>query len=156
MEAESVTEWVHYLITLENIDMNDIGIVAPFRGQVDLIRKHLRKRKYRNVNVGTVEDYQGKEMGVIIVSTVRSTKKYIQEDVKKSHGVIHQAKRTNVAMTRAIGLFIIIGDPDILMEDEHWFEYLHFCDRNGLWKGNRGGFSKLRRESTKSMIEQVR
>ena len=37
----------------------EIGVMAPYRGQVALIRKLLRKHNLGGVNVGTVEDYQG-------------------------------------------------------------------------------------------------
>jgi len=38
-----------------NVKMSDIGVIAPFREQVKVLRQQLRAKGYSNVNVGTVE-----------------------------------------------------------------------------------------------------
>lgn len=38
--------------------------MSPFREQVWKLREYLRKEKLNAVDVGTVEDYQGREMRV--------------------------------------------------------------------------------------------
>ena len=64
---------------------------------------------------GTVEDYQGQERSVTVLSAVRSQRRFVEEDIKKGLGVIGQPKRLNVALTRAQAGLVIVGNPDVLM-----------------------------------------
>jgi superfamily I DNA and/or RNA helicase len=62
----------------------------------------LRAKRYGAVDVGTVEDYQGMERKIILLSCVRSRKRFLQDDVKNNLGLIFAPARLNVAMTRAM------------------------------------------------------
>jgi hypothetical protein len=48
---------------------NDIGIVCAFRRQVQKIRGLLRSEGFGSVRVGTVEDYQGQQERILIITT---------------------------------------------------------------------------------------
>lgn len=48
----------------------DVGVICLSRAQVVHIRNLLRGRKFGDVNVGTVDDFQGQEVRVVFVSTV--------------------------------------------------------------------------------------
>jgi helicase MOV-10 len=54
------------------IDMKTVGVITPYRKQVEKLKKLLDAHGYGMVKVGTVEEFQGQEMRVIIISTVRS------------------------------------------------------------------------------------
>jgi hypothetical protein len=87
------------------------------------------------VNVGIVEDYQGVEKHIIILSLTRSNECFVQEDVKQRMGLFQQPMRMNVALTRAENVFIVIGNPHLMVRDPLWRHWLAFCFRNGLWYG---------------------
>ena len=58
------------------MDPDDIGIIAPYRSQVYLIRSKLDEGGHlwgSNVEVNTVDQYQGRDKSVIIISFVRSS-----------------------------------------------------------------------------------
>src|SRR4051812_33046611 len=71
----------------------------------------------------------------MLISTTRSRQKYLDQDVRQGLGLVHFKKRFNVALTRAMAMMVIVGNPELLVLDEHWANYLHFCLRNGAYTG---------------------
>lgn len=55
------------------------------------------------------------ENRVVIISTVRSNKRFLAADREKGHGLIGEPKRFNVAMTRAKELLIVVGNAQTLV-----------------------------------------
>ncbi|KAF9921446.1 hypothetical protein FBU30_008502 [Linnemannia zychae] len=140
-EAEKVASIIESLLALskdENdpfkIKPADIGVIAPFREQVKLLRQILRSRGHA-INVGAVEDYQGQEYRIMLISATRSRPKYLDQDVRQGLGLVHFRKRFNVAVTRAQAMMIIVGNPELLVLDENWADYLHFCLRHRAYTG---------------------
>lgn len=67
--------------------------------------------------IGSVEEFQGQEKKVIILSTVRSIKENETADdasLISALGFLANPKRFNVSISRAIALLIVIGNPLIL------------------------------------------
>jgi len=116
-------------------DLSQVGVISPFRKQVEKIRTLLKGRSMANVKVGSVEDFQGQERRVIIISLVRSNAQYVSNDLKYHLGFLKHPKRFNVAITRAQCLVIVIGNPFVIMEDEEWGEWLKFCMHNHSYVG---------------------
>ncbi|XP_055947558.1 DNA replication ATP-dependent helicase/nuclease DNA2-like [Argiope bruennichi] len=85
----------------------DIGIITPYRRQVDLIENKLRKMNVNNLEVNTVDQYQGRDKDVIIISCVKCNKS--TSDSEKKGIIINDEKRLNVAISRAKRKLIIIG-----------------------------------------------
>ena len=95
------------------------GIICTYGDQAGLIKK---KRKYQKFNgfsekqderliISTVDDFQGDERDIILVSMVRnpSGTRYDAEFIKKF-------ERINVALSRARKLLIILGSRKFLTE----------------------------------------
>lgn len=82
---------------------DDIGVVSPYKAQLNKLRDELRHE--RKVEIGTAEYYQGREKKIIIISTVKS-RDYV--------GFLKSEKRLNVCITRAKTLLILIGNADTL------------------------------------------
>ena len=131
-EVEAVLKRVHELI-LED-DGNDdnpvsIGIISPFRGQVDLISKALRQvltestiRKHQ-IEVGTAHTFQGDERDVMILSWAVAENSFVQ-----SLTFLQKPNLFNVAITRARKKLICFisrepkGLPPGLLKD--YLEYI--------------------------------
>ncbi|XP_056278751.1 putative helicase mov-10-B.2 [Pseudoliparis swirei] len=123
------------------IEPGEIGIIAPYREQVDKIKhalrmdRELKKENLENVLVGTVENFQGQEFNVSLVSTVRSNPKLTAPKQHFTIGFVNSVKRFNVAMTRARSLLIVVGDPRVLKTNPIWNKFIHYCLTNGGYRG---------------------
>ncbi|KAF9057246.1 P-loop containing nucleoside triphosphate hydrolase protein [Panaeolus papilionaceus] len=113
---------------------NDIGIIAPYHAQVVKLRTALRSVA-DGVKVGSVEEFQGQERRVIIISTVRSSRDFIEYDLRHTLGFVANPRRFNVAVTRAQALLIVVGDPQVLSLDPLWRSFLNYIHNNGGWTG---------------------
>jgi helicase MOV-10 len=114
IEASKVVEIVKKLATRGNLSDSDIGVITPYRQQVLKLKKALDNIDMPDIKVGSVEQFQGQERKVIIVSTVRSTIKHNDFDRVHCLGFLSNPRRFNVAITRAISLLIITGNPHII------------------------------------------
>ena len=86
----------------------DVGIISPYRAQVQLLRKILRQNEFfkpfrRSISVNTVDGFQGQERDIIVISLVRSND-------EGQIGFLRDLRRMNVAITRARMKVIILGD----------------------------------------------
>lgn len=134
IEASEVVEMVMKLIE-KGLTKEDIGIITPYRQQVLKIKKALETFVGPDIKVGTVEQFQGQEKEVIVISTVRSTIKHNDFDKIHCLGFLSNPRRFNVAITRARSLLILIGNPHIICKDKHWNKFLWYCSNNGAYQG---------------------
>ncbi|XP_071069085.1 RNA helicase Mov10l1-like [Dasypus novemcinctus] len=100
--------------TSNRVSMKDIGVITPYRKQVEKIRILLQSVDLTDIKVGSVEEFQGQEYMAIIISTVRSSEGNFQ-DVRYFLGFLASSKRFNVAITRTKALLIIVGNPHVLI-----------------------------------------
>ena len=90
----------------------DVGIISPYRAQVQYLRQQLRKKEWVKpfrslISVNTVDGFQGQERDIIIISLVRSND-------EGQIGFLRDLRRMNVAITRARMKVIILGDRTTL------------------------------------------
>uniref|UniRef100_A0A671LVB9 RNA helicase n=1 Tax=Sinocyclocheilus anshuiensis TaxID=1608454 RepID=A0A671LVB9_9TELE len=138
-EIDIIIDYMKKLLTqakkgIAKISPKEIGIIAPYRKQVEKIRKAIKLHRelksflgIEELKVGSVEEFQGQERKVIIVSTVRSDKKHIILDETFNIGFLKNEKRFNVAVTRAKSLLIMVGNPIILRTDATWAQKVIGC-----------------------------
>eukprot|EP01134_Creolimax_fragrantissima_P007812 CFRG7812T1 len=119
------------------VSTNDIGVIAPFRKQVYNIRTLLRAKGLRAIRVGTVDDYQGQEEKIILISTVIGRNIRTQSQILKNFGsgLTGNPKRFNVAITRAKSLLVVVGDPVPLVHDPSWATFLAHCIHRNTYRG---------------------
>ncbi|KAM6492610.1 P-loop containing nucleoside triphosphate hydrolase protein [Amanita muscaria] len=136
---------------------SEIGVITPYNAQCFKIRAALRGVA-DEIKVGSVEEFQGQERKVIIISTVRSSQEFVEYDLRHTLGFVASPRRFNVAITRAKALLIIVGDPNVLSLDPLWRSFLNYVFINGGWTGpapswdtdepvdEQGGYDKRVRE----------
>uniref|UniRef100_A0A8C4I7I6 RNA helicase n=1 Tax=Dicentrarchus labrax TaxID=13489 RepID=A0A8C4I7I6_DICLA len=119
---------------LPKLSAKDIGIIAPYRKQVTILFAIiLYFGWFVSFNqVGSVEEFQGQERKIIMISTVRSSINYVKMDEDFNIGFLSNKKRFNVAVTRARSLLIVVGNPVILNKDSTWKTFISYCvEENG-------------------------
>lgn len=87
------------------IDQYTIGIITPYRGQRNLLRKEIQNKTLKN-SVYTIDSIQGSEFDIVIFSFVRSFKKSDHKTV----GFLDDMRRLNVSLSRAKKKLILIGN----------------------------------------------
>ncbi len=102
-----------------------IGIISPYRAQVELLQTEFAAEKMITVN--TVDSFQGQERDMIYISMVRSND-------KNEIGFLRDYRRMNVAMTRAKMKLVIIGDSATLGNDRFYEDFLKYCEEIGAYR----------------------
>lgn len=104
------------------------GIVTPYSAQVkhvtELAQTRLRPFNAGDLEIQSVDAYQGREKELILISAVRSNR-------QGKVGFLGDWRRLNVAITRAKRGIVVFGDPRTLRHDPHWGAYLRWCLKRG-------------------------
>ena len=108
----------------------DIGIISPYKGQVHLLRKMLRKDSYWKplrhlISINTVDGFQGQERDIILISMVR-------QNEQGQVGFLADLRRMNVAITRARMKLIIIGHSPTLCRHPFYRRLKQYIDN--IWE----------------------
>lgn len=104
----------------------DIGIISPYKGQVQLLRRMIRRNSWWKplrhlISINTVDGFQGQERDIILISMVRNNE---QGQV----GFLSDLRRMNVAITRARMKLIIIGHSPTLCRHPFYKRLKHYID----------------------------
>lgn len=112
-----------------------IGIVTPYEGQRAYLVQYmqangaLNTKLYLEIEVASVDAFQGREKDFIILSCVRSNE-------QQGIGFLNDPRRLNVALTRAKYGLIIVGNPKVLAKHQLWNHLIRYCkDLNVLVEG---------------------
>ena len=91
-----------------------VGVISFYYDQVAMIRQMIREESFHaiDVEVNTVDRFQGKEKEIIFVSLVRNVKRASHK--LDSH--IAAFQRINVAFSRAQNLLVIVGAKDMYLD----------------------------------------
>ncbi|XP_033008851.1 helicase MOV-10 [Lacerta agilis] len=164
-EVKVLTDYLKKLLLEEQgkkgmsrISAKDIGVITPYRKQVEKIRKAIGLElkgvnDIKDLKVGCVEEFQGQERRVVLISAVRSSSNYFNIDAEFSIGFIQNPKRFNVAITRAKALLIIVGNPATLSKDQYWGEFLKYCKDNNAYRGYR--YEADENEEDEALVEVI-
>ncbi|XP_063718462.1 regulator of nonsense transcripts 1-like [Symsagittifera roscoffensis] len=108
---------------------DQIGVITPYEGQRAFIVGHMshngaaNAKLYNEVEVASVDAFQGREKDYIILSCVRSNE-------HQGIGFLNDPRRLNVALTRAKFGLIVVGNPKVLSKQPLWNQLLHHFKEN--------------------------
>ncbi|MEX2115002.1 MAG: AAA domain-containing protein [Pirellulales bacterium] len=122
-EADLVVQKVHALLTA-GVAAEQIGVITPYAAQARLLREKLPMTE---LEIDTVDGFQGREKEAIIFSLVRSND-------RGEIGFLRDLRRTNVAMTRARRKLILIGDSATLSSDPFYARLIAHFESQGAYR----------------------
>ena len=133
-ESNAVETVITRLLDL-GVDPCTIGVITPYEGQRAQIMNTLsrvgalRKMPHSEVEVASVDSFQGREKDYIIMSCVRSNK-------LQGLGFLSDPKRLNVSLTRARFGLVLVGNPLLLSRDPIWSRLIsHYSENKVLVEG---------------------
>ncbi|XP_038906147.1 DNA-binding protein SMUBP-2 isoform X1 [Benincasa hispida] len=125
-EGEAEVAMAHAKRLIQSgVQPSDIGIITPYAAQVVLL-KMLRSNedKLKDIEISTVDGFQGREKEAIIISMVRSNS-------KKEVGFLSDHRRMNVAVTRARRQCCLVCDTDTVTHDAFLKRLIEYFEENG-------------------------
>lgn len=120
----------HILSSLSQFADLSIGIISPYKQQVKFIRQQIEeddKLRSLDIEVNTVDGFQGQEKDVIYLSLVRSND-------RGEIGFLKDYRRLNVAMTRAKMKLVIVGDMSTLGTDTLYTRMAEFMESESAYQ----------------------
>jgi senataxin len=126
-QVNVIVELIKILKIIYNNDVNlinqKVSIISPYSNQVSRIKEAVNRiegfGKENQIDVNTVDGFQGKEKSIIIFSTVRSKG-------SKTIGFLSDERRMNVGLSRAKSCLIVVGDSKKLIQDKNWEKFLKY------------------------------
>ena len=110
------------VLNILNFNMNEIGIITPYKTQENALKEKLNKFIHPN-NIYTIDKSQGIEKEIIFVSFVKTD--------EKTKLLTYNA-RINVAFTRARSKLILIGITNVLINIPTIKDYINILIRDNL------------------------
>ena len=101
----------------------DIAVIAPYAAQVRWLRQNSPDER---VEIDTVDGFQGREKEAVIISLVRSNQ-------EGEIGFLADARRMNVALTRARRKLIVIGDSATVGGNDFFAKLLEYFEFIGAY-----------------------
>lgn len=110
----------------------DIGIISPYKEQIELIKEKslsFNKSDYliNELDVKTIDGFQGEERDVIYISLVRSNP---QSEI----GFLSDIRRMNVALTRAKKKLIVIMDTATIGNHPFYKSFIEYAESHQYYK----------------------
>lgn len=133
-EASAIEKIVTFFLKA-GLEPGQIGVITPYEGQRAYVCSHmiaagpLRSASYDEIEVASVDSFQGREKDIIVLSCVRSND-------HQGIGFLNDPRRLNVALTRARFGLVIVGNCRVLAQDPLWNALLtHFKAQHCIAEG---------------------
>ncbi|KAG7563399.1 AAA+ ATPase domain [Arabidopsis suecica] len=125
-EGEAEVAMAHAKRLMESgVQPSDIGIITPYAAQVMLLRiLRGKEEKLKDMEISTVDGFQGREKEAIIISMVRSNS-------KKEVGFLKDQRRMNVAVTRSRRQCCIVCDTETVSSDAFLKRMIEYFEEHG-------------------------
>mmetsp|Transcript_92701 Transcript_92701/g.288549 ORF Transcript_92701/g.288549 Transcript_92701/m.288549 type:complete len:611 (+) Transcript_92701:2-1834(+) len=134
-EVEIVLDILASVLTAGELTEADIGVISPYKAQVLALRKELhrilllmtggrRRRITYELDVASVDSFQGREKELIVFSAVRS-------NPHGNVGFLDDWRRLNVMISRARRGLIVVGNLNTLRANQSWGSWIDWAEKRG-------------------------
>jgi len=121
-EAYCISNLVIPKLIGSGLTPNDFAVVAPYKSQVKHIKKSLQGHNNSHlIEVSTLDSFQGMEFDVIVFSFTRAAS---PDQRNKKVGFLDDARRLNVAFSRAKKKLILVGNSETLTDPRSHYDTL--------------------------------
>lgn len=130
VEAEFIINKVIPELERNNISPNSYAIVSPYSKQCQRIKELLLEKDgsiFNSTEVATLDSFQGREHDIIIFSFTRSA-------IRNKVGFLDDARRLNVAFSRAKKKLILIGNVETLTNKYSHYDPYYTTLFLNLWR----------------------
>jgi len=135
-EAKCISQVIDEFFT-KGLFPSDIGIITPYSGQEAYLKDnlsslccHAPKNFIDNIEISSVDAFQGREKNFIVFSCVRANNNC-------NIGFLSEINRLNVSITRAKYGLIIIGNAKTFMKNQTWQNLImSFSSRRAFVEGS--------------------
>ncbi len=115
-EVEIIGKDVRNILDIE--PKSSIGVITYYSAQAQMIKRHLdsflNDEEKNNIEVGTVDAFQGKEFDYVLLSCVRSNSP--KDGKAPVVGFLEKPNRLCVAFSRSIRQLAVYGDAETLIQ----------------------------------------
>jgi uncharacterized protein len=115
--------WTNALGVAATVGPRDILIVAPYNAHAAAVRDALEARRISNVQVGTVDKFQGMQSAIAIYTMATS----LPTDAPRGLSFLYDRHRLNVATSRARCASVVVCSPALLRPDCQTPRHLHLA-----------------------------
>lgn len=119
INQRQIDEITQNILPSINFSPSEIGIITPYRDQVNELQKNI---EYKEMLIDTVHKFQGREKDIMIMSTVDD----IITDFSDDKNLL------NVAVSRAIKQFYIIVNPDEANKNTNIGDLVNYIEYNNF------------------------
>ena len=130
-EADYAVKLCSYLLK-QGYSHDEITILTLYSGQLLELKSRMQRKDFHGIRVAAVDDFQGEENEIIILSLVRS---FSSNPSHNSIGFLNIENRVCVSLSRAKKGLYIIGNGYLLKEkcDTKWPEIISYLEEIGCY-----------------------
>ncbi|KAI3990319.1 hypothetical protein MKX01_037658 [Papaver californicum] len=115
-----------------------MGVISPYKSQVSLLRSRFSSAfgpaSTADMEFNTVDGYQGREVDILILSTVRASDQSSAAPGINTGGIgfVADVRRMNVALTRAKLALWVFGNAATLQNNQSWGALVKNAEKRNL------------------------
>jgi superfamily I DNA and/or RNA helicase len=124
-----ILDKIYYELT-QNEQNPEIAVISPYKQQTIYLNELDFETNQlilnQNLQIHTIDSFQGQEKDVILISLVRS-------NTENTIGFLSDYRRMNVALTRARKLLVVVGDSSTIGNDFFYKKFIDYTYENAFY-----------------------
>lgn len=133
-EAKFIAALCRYFLN-QGYDPQQITVITPYMGQVLLLKREMPKTAFEGVRITAVDNFQGEENDIILLSLVRSNSSERRHHGRNMIGFVGIENRICVSLSRAKKGLYVFGNFKLMQENSPmWSDMIYDMRQKGQVK----------------------